>query len=87
MENVREPKETKLDRLKADLVRAKEKASEWQARVRDIERQITEQENIEIVQAVRGMISEPEDLRAVLNMIRAMNESPAANFGKENESQ
>ena len=33
------------------------------------------------------MISEPEDLRAVLNMIRAMNESPAANFGKENESQ
>ena len=84
---MREPKETKLDRLKADLVRAKEKASEWQARVRDIERQITEQENIEIVQAVRGMISEPEDLRAVLNMIRAMNESPAANFGKENESQ
>ena len=81
---MREPKETKLDRLKADLVRAKEKASEWQARVRDIERQITEQENIEIVQAVRGMISEPEDLRAVLNMIRAMNESPAANFGKEN---
>ncbi len=83
---MREPKESKLDRLKADLVRAKEKASEWQARVRDIERQITEQENIEIVQAVRGMISEPEDLRAVLNMIRAMNESPAANFGKENES-
>ena len=83
---MREPKETKLDRLKADLVRAKEKASEWQARVRDIERQITEQENIEIVQAVRGMISEPEDLRAVLSMIRAMNESPATNFGKENES-
>ena len=84
---MREPKETKLDRLKADLVRAKEKASEWQARVRDIERQITEQENIEIVQAVRGMISEPEDLRAVLNMIRAMNESSAANYGKENDSQ
>ena len=84
---MREPRETKLDRLKADLVRAKEKASEWQARVRDIERQITEQENIEIVQAVRGMISEPEELRAVLNMIRAMNESPAANFGKENDSQ
>lgn len=86
MEKVREPKETKLDRLKADLVRAKEKASEWQARVRDIERQITEQENIEIVQAVRSILSEPEDLRAVLNMIRATKESPTANFGKENES-
>ena len=83
---MREPKESKLDRLKADLVRAKEKASEWQARVRDIERQITEQENIEIVQAVRSILSEPEDLRAVLNMIRATKETPAANFGKENES-
>ncbi|MDE7220166.1 MAG: DUF4315 family protein [Oscillospiraceae bacterium] len=83
---MREPKETKLDRLKADLVRAKEKASEWQARVRDIERQITEQENIEIVQAVRSILSEPEDLRAVLNMIRATKETPAENFGKEHES-
>ena len=81
---MREPKETKLDRLKADLVRAKEKASEWQARVRDIERQITEQENIEIVQAVRGMISEPEDLRTVLDMIRTITTSPTTNFEKEN---
>ena len=84
---MREPLATKKEKLRTDLVRANEKAREWQARVRDIERQITEQENIEIVQAVRGMISEPEDLRAVLNMIRAINESPAANFGKENESQ
>jgi len=28
----------KLDRLKADLAKAKEKSSEWQARVKDIER-------------------------------------------------
>ncbi len=63
---MRKPKETKLDNLKADLVRAKEKASEWQARVRDIERQITEQENLEIIQAVRGMISAPEDLRGIV---------------------
>ena len=39
----------KIDRLKADLAKAKEKASEWQARVKDIERQITEQENLEIL--------------------------------------
>ena len=84
---MREPKETKLDRLKADLVRAKEKASEWQARVRDIERQITEQENIEIVQAVRGMISEPEELRTVLDMIRTITTSPTTNFEKETDSQ
>ena len=80
---MREPKKAKLDKLKAELVRAKEKASEWQARVRDIERQITEQENLEIIQAVRGMISAPEDLRSVLDMIRAANASSATNFGKE----
>ena len=77
---MRKPRETKIDTLKADLVRAKEKASEWQARVRDIERQITEQENLEIIQAVRSMLTTPEDLRDVLDMIRTSKES---NSGKE----
>ena len=60
---MREPRETKMERLKADLVRAREKASEWQARVRDIERQITELENTEIIQVVRSVATSPEDLR------------------------
>ena len=77
---MREPMEAKKDKLRADLVRAKEKASEWQARVRDIERQITEQENLEIIQAVRSMLTAPEDLRNVLDMIRTSKES---NSGKE----
>lgn len=81
---MREPMETKKDKLRADLVRAKEKASEWQARVRDIERQITECENTEILQAVRSVAATPEELRAVLNMIRAVNEPSATNIGKEN---
>lgn len=83
---MRKPKETKIDTLKADLIRAREKASEWQARVRDIERQITEQENLEIIQAVRGVITAPEDLRAVLDMIRAVKEQPETTetkIGKE----
>ena len=41
------------DRLKEELARAKLKAAEWQAKVKDLERRITEQENMEIVQAVR----------------------------------
>ena len=80
---MREPMEAKKDKLRADLVRAKEKASEWQARVRDIERQITECENTEILQAVRSVAATPEELRAVLNMIRAVNEPSATNFRKE----
>ena len=80
---MREPMEAKKDKLRADLVRAKEKASEWQARVRDIERQITECENTEILQAVRSVAATPEELRDVLNMIRAVNEPSATNIGKE----
>ena len=80
---MREPRETKMERLKADLLRAREKASEWQARVRDIERQITELENLEIIQAVRGVAAQPEDLRNLLNMIRAANLPPKPETDKE----
>ena len=73
---MREVKDAKIDKLKTELVRAREKASEWQARVRDLERQITEQENLQIIQTVRGIASEPEDLRELLNMIRAANQPP-----------
>ena len=77
---MREVKESKIDKLKVDLVRAREKASEWQARVRDIERQITELENLEIIQTVCGIMSAPEDLRELLNMIRAANQPPQSNI-------
>ena len=81
---IREQRETKIERLKADLIRAKEKASEWQARVRDIERQITEQENLEIIQAVRSRAAAPEDLRGLLDMIRAA-KIPAQNNSVDKE--
>lgn len=62
----------RIDRLKADLEKAKQKVTEWQARVRDIERQITEQENLAIIQAVRGIAVTPQELPAVLEKIQAM---------------
>ncbi len=62
---------SKIGRLKNDLSRAKEKAAEWQARVRDIERQITEQENLEILRTVRSVVTSPEDLRGLLDRIQA----------------
>ena len=60
----------KINRLKNELAKAKEKAAEWQARVRDLKKQITEQENLEILQVVRGMAVSPEELRGLLDMIR-----------------
>ena len=83
MKNVRETREMRIERLKAELVKAKEKASEWQARVRDIERQITEQENLTILQTVRSVAASPEELRDLLDLIRSAKEPPITNLGKE----
>ena len=69
----------KLERLRDDLEHAKRKAAEWQARVKDFERQITERENAEILQAVRSITSSPEELRALLAQIQAAKSPHAAN--------
>ena len=65
------------DRLKEELARARKKAAVWQARVRNLERQIRERENLEIVQTVRAVTASPEELRALLRQIRAV-PNPAA---------
>lgn len=62
----------KIDRLRADLEKAQQKAAEWQAKAKDIERQIREQENFAIIQAVRGIAVSPEELPVVLERIRSM---------------
>lgn len=77
----------KIDKLNADLAKAKEKVSQWQARVKDIECQITEQENLAIIQAVRCVTSSPEELRDVLGLIQSMKEPPKTNFTKEEPKQ
>lgn len=66
----------KLDRLRTELEKAKQRAAEWQARVKDIENRVTEQENTEIIQAVRSISASPEELKKILGMIRSMNRLP-----------
>lgn len=61
-------------RLRADLERARQNALQWQARSKDIEKQIREAEDKEIVQAVREIVAAPEELAQVLASIRAMRE-------------
>lgn len=61
-------------RLRADLERARQNALQWQARSKDIEKQIREAEDKEIVQAVREIVAAPEELAEVLASIRAMRE-------------
>lgn len=75
---------TKIEKLKIELARAREKSSEWQARVRDIEKQITDCENTEILQAVRSIAASPEELRGLLDMLRAVKDPPQAGADNNN---
>ena len=65
------------DRLDAELAIAREKSAKWQTRVRELERKIREQENLEIVQTVREFTTSPEELRNLLRLVR-MSQEPAA---------
>ena len=76
----------KLEKLKMELEKAKQKAAEWQARIKDMERQVTEQENLEIVQAVRCVAASPEELKTILGLIQSMKEVPQGNAVKEEET-
>ena len=56
----------KIERISKEIQKAKEKVSEFQARLRELEKQKTELENMEIVDTVRGMDISLADLAALL---------------------
>ena len=56
----------KIDKLDKELEKAREKAAEWQAKIRELEKQKQEEENSQIVQAVRSLKLTPAQLMACL---------------------
>jgi hypothetical protein len=56
----------KIERVVKEIDKTKEKIGEQQARLRELEKQKTELENLEIVEAVRGMSISFDDLAALL---------------------
>lgn len=52
----------KIDKLDKELEKAREKAAEWQAKIRELEKQKQEEENSQIVQAVRSLKLTPAQL-------------------------
>lgn len=77
----------KIERLKAELNKARQKANQWQARAKDIERQITEQENMEIIQAVREIRVSPEELKGLLGKLKSMENLQIPDSSKEEKSE
>ena len=55
---------SKLEKIDRELEKAREKAAEWQAKIKDLEKQRQEEENSMIVQAVRSLKLTPAELAA-----------------------
>lgn len=56
----------RLERIEADLTRARERLAAWEQRVKDLEQKYTEEENAEIHEVVRSFNLTPEELREFL---------------------
>ena len=80
----------KLDKLGAELEKARKKRAEWDAKVKDLERRYQEEENTEIHDMVHAANLSPKQLSELLRMfasdmvpkpetIHAMNEEEVQN--------
>lgn len=63
----------KSEKLKKSIEKLKEKMLELQIQLEDLEKQKIQAENDEIVQAVRSIKVQPEELKYVLKAIQDMN--------------
>ena len=75
---------SKLDRIEKDIQKTKSKIAEYQKQLRELEAQKTEQENLQIIQLVRGMNMKPEEFAAFLRS-GAMQATPAVTSYHEQE--
>ena len=66
----------KIERVNKDIGKIKDKISEFQARLKEFEKQKTDLENTEIVEAVRGMDIPLNDLPAILKALHEQNGAP-----------
>ena len=58
---------TKIERIDREIAKTREKIAEYQEKLKSLEAQKTEAENLEIVQMVRAMRMTPEQLSAMLS--------------------
>ena len=57
----------KLDKLRLELKKAREKRDEWIARTRELEKKVIEEENTQINELVRSVHRTPESLAELLD--------------------
>lgn len=59
---------TKLDRIRSDLAKARTKRTEWDTKVKDLERRCREEENAEIHEMVHAANLTPDKLSELLRL-------------------
>ena len=79
----------KLERIGADLEKARRKRAEWDAKVKDLERRYREEENSEIHELVHAANLNPDQLSELLRMFAAdmVPKPETINFMNEEEMQ
>ena len=79
----------KIDRINAEIEKTREKITEYQNRLRGLEAQKTEAENLQIVQLVRSMRLSPHELSAMLSGggIPGMTPIPADHYNEQEDSE
>lgn len=68
----------KLERIETEIAKTKEAISRQQARLRELEAQKTEVENLQIVQMVRALRMNPAELSAFLSETQTATAAKAA---------
>ena len=82
---------SKIERIDREIQKTREKITEYQNKLKGLEAQKTEAENLEIVQLVRSMRLSPAELNAMLSGggIPGMNTAPtieAADYEEQEEN-
>ena len=80
---------SKIERIDREIQKTREKITEYQNKLKGLEAQKTEAENLEIVQLVRAMRLTPQELNAMLSGggIPGMNAAPASDEAADYEEQ
>ena len=78
----------KIDRINREIEKTREKITEYQNKLKGLEAQKTEAENLQIVQLVRSMRLSPQELTAMLSggAIPGMAPAPVLS-GTDNDEQ
>ena len=75
----------KIDRINREIEKTREKITEFQNRLKGLEAQKTEAENLQIVQLVRSMHLSPQELTSMLSGGAIPGMAPAPIYNDEQE--